>query len=659
MREWFTLAELLDVGSVALPTDMGAMSRLIEREGWRADARRSRRRDGQGGGWEYHVSLFPADVQARLVAREAGVAGEQPREIAAARVSALWDRFARLPERTKQEARERLAAVDRVDLLSRGMTRQVAVALVAREAGISTSTLWGWLRTAGEVPASDRLAALAPRHVGRTATADCHPQAWAFLCADYMRPEQPAFVACHRRLMDAAAAQGWAPIPSAKTLQRRIEREFPRAVRTLLRKGAEAAARTYPHQTRDRAVFRALEAVNADGHTFDVFVRWLDGTVSRPVLIAIQDLYSGMIVGWRLDRSESWHAVRLAIRDMAETFGLPERIWLDNGRAFASKWISGRQETRYRFKVRADEPEGVLTGLGIQVHWTTPYHGQAKPIERAFRDLAEQIAKHPACAGAYTGNKPTAKPENYGSAAVPFAEFQALVAAEIARHNARPGRRTATAKGRSLAETFRASYEHPHTLVRKASPVQLHELMLASEAITARQPDGSLHLADSRYWSEALVDHIGKKLVVRFDPDNLLEPVAAYTLDGRFIAQCECLESAGFNDIAAAREHARQRKAYLRALREARDLSMTMSAAELARLMPRAEPPSPPSPKVVKLVAAGGRRAPMPVDDVAPIGAADIGTLLRECEARGVVPFARREKEEGGRPTEWSARRPE
>ncbi|MDC7788008.1 transposase domain-containing protein [Rhodoplanes sp. TEM] len=656
MREWFTLAELLDVGSLALPTDMGALSRLVEREGWRADTRRCRRREGKGGGWEYHISKFPADVQAKLVAREMSD-DVDPAQARSARLSALWDRFATLSDRAKQEARDKLAAVDRIDLLSRGMARQVAVALVARETGVSASTLWGWLRAAAEVPASDRLAALAPRHAGRTATADCHPQAWAYLVADYLRPEQPAFSGSHGRMMQAAEAQGWAPIPSAKTLQRRIEKEFPRGLRTLLRKGSEAAARTYPAQTRDRSVFRAMEAVNADGHTFDVFVRWPDGTEARPVLIAVQDLYSGKIVGHRLDRSESWHAVRLAFRDAVESFGLPERAWLDNGRAFASKWMTGRQETRYRFKIRADEPEGILTGLGIQVHWATPYHGQAKPIERAFRDLTETISKHPACAGAYTGNKPTAKPDNYGSAAVPLAEFQALVAAEIARHNARPGRRTATAKGRSFDETFRESYEHPHTLVRKASPVQLHELMLAAEAVTARQPDGSLYLAESRYWSAALVDHIGKKLVVRFDPDNLLEPVAAYTLDGRFIAQADCIESAGFDDIAAAREHARKRKAYLRALREARDLSITLTAEDLARLAPRAAPAAPPpSPKVVRLVV-GGRRAAAAQAIAAPAeteAEPDLGTgvgaLLRECEARGVVPFARREKDEGGAP---------
>ncbi|PZX22172.1 bacteriophage Mu transposase [Rhodobacter capsulatus] len=65
---------------------------------------------------------------------------------------------------------------------------------------------------------------------------------------------------------------------------------------------------------------------------------------------------------------------------------------------------------------------------------------QAKPIERAFRDIADRLTRHPAFAGAYVGNKPTAKPENYGSRAIPLADFLAITAREIAEHNARPGR---------------------------------------------------------------------------------------------------------------------------------------------------------------------------------------------------------------------------
>jgi transposase InsO family protein len=628
MREWFTAAEILATGSAALPSDMRALNRLIDRERWHADERRARPRSGRGGGFEYHLQLLPAEVQAKLIAQQCA---DQTAH-GDARAHALWDRFERLSGRAKSEAQNKLAVVDRVELLAAGM----------REAAASTSAVWTWLRACEAVHRSDRLAALAARHAGRTKTAECHPQAWEFIKTDYLRPEQPAFDACYRRMIEAAGAQAWSPVPSMKTLRRRLQKEVPPALRVMMRNSAEAAARTFPHQDRDRSVFHAMQAVTADGHTFDVFVRWEDGTIARPVVVAVQDLYSGQIVGHRIDRSENWNTVRLAFADAIGSFGIPEQVYLDNGRAFASKMISGGQPTRYRFKVLADEPHGLLTKLGVRVNWVTPYHGQAKPIERAWRDFCEEIAKHPFCAGAYTGNAPGAKPENYGSKALKIEAFETFVAEQIARHNMRPGRRTGTAKGRSFNETFRASYQD--ALVRKAAPAQLRELLLAAEERSCRAPDGSIYFGDNRYWSERLVEEIGRKVVIRFDPQSLFLPVAVYARDGRFLCEAECIEKTGFNDVAASRLHAKKKQNYLRALREVRDMEVAMSIDDLARMLPAAEAPPAPRPAAIKLVVNATRPAAEP-SDVEWSGADSFGRAVRLLEQGTVLPFR---KEEGG-----------
>ena len=74
---------------------------------------------------------------------------------------------------------------------------------------------------------------------------------------------------------------------------------IPEHQRVLLRQGVDALRRMFPAQQRDRGVFHAMEAVNADGHTWDVFVKWPDQTVGRPHMVAFQDLYSGKILAWR------------------------------------------------------------------------------------------------------------------------------------------------------------------------------------------------------------------------------------------------------------------------------------------------------------------------------------------------------------------------
>ena len=95
--------------------------------------------------------------------------------------------------------------------------------------------------------------------------------------------------------------------------------------------------------------------------------------------------------------------------------------------------MTGGVPNRYRFKIKDDDPVGIMTLLmgRDRVHWTSVHggrgHGQAKPVERAFGvgGIGEIVDKHPAFAGAWTGNSPLAKPENYGSRAVPSRRFPA------------------------------------------------------------------------------------------------------------------------------------------------------------------------------------------------------------------------------------------
>ncbi len=633
IREWFTAAELLALGSPALPASMSGLSELIERQAWRADERRARIRFGQGGGFEYHYSLFPAEVQVAVLAAGAPVTAAP-----APRSSSLWADFERLGEKAKAEAGRRLAAVDKVEKLARGgLTRQLAVAMVAQEIGCGTRTLWNWVSAAGDVARADRLPALAPRHAGRTATAECDPRAWDAIVADYLRLEGTGFEACYDRLEELAKKEGWT-IPSAKTLRRRIDAEFPAEVQIFMRRGEKALANTYPAQRRDRSCFHALEAVNIDGHTWDVFVRWEDGEITRPTITAFQDLFSGTCLSHRIDKSENKVMVRLTIADLVTDWGIPRFVWLDNGRAFASKWISGQFRTRYRFKIRDDEPEGILKSLGVEeVRWTKPYSGRSKPIERMWKDFCERIAKHPACAGAYTGNSPMAKPENYGNAAIPIAEFRALVASEIAKHNARTGRKSATCKGRSFLETLSESLAQPGVMVRRATPEQRRMFLMAAEAVKVRGPSGVIELMGARYWAQDLIGHIGEKVIVRFDPQALAAGATVYTLDNRLICEAEALGDVAFDDADAARAHAKKQSEFRKAAKAYAEAESRMSIDELAAMLPKAEAQVPASPRVVQIPTRARRSAAA----VAPKEALDGDVFARGLEAleAGVIAF--------------------
>ena len=640
MSLWFTLDEILPHCGEALPNSMAGLSDFAVRHGWRKDAARARIRFGRGGGYEYHYTLLPLAVQASL-----GIGlGDTPDDDEAAiepRANALWQAFERASDKEKQRARERLDAVTAVLRMGNAAQRAVAVSVIAKERAIAPSSLWRWLGIAESVPKADRLPALMDRHGGGAAQAAIDPRAWDFIKADYLRPESARFSACYRRAQIAAAANGWGELPAEKTLLRRLRREVPQAMLDLARKGADAAKRIYPHQTRTRAHFGPLQAMNADGHRFDVFVKFEDGTIQRPHMVAFQDLRSGVIVGHRIDQTLSAELVRLAFADVVTRYAIPEKLWLDNGREFASKWLTGGMRHRFRFKVRPEDPKGIFTALVGEVHWTTPYHGQAKPIERAFRDLAEDISKHPEFAGAYTGHNPMAKPANYGNAAVPVDIFRAVVAREIEAHNNRRGRRGRDMHGRSFNEVLQESLNSAILPPRRASAEQRRMLLMAAEGVTARGETGEIHLHGNRFWHDRLPDVRGQKMVVRFDPQDLKAPLAVYDLAGKFYCEAECIAETGFDDIDAARDFNRTRKAWLKNQKDGLALERRMDIRQVADLSPKPDVTIPDPPRVIRLVANGAPRAP--VEDI--VDSEGFGAGIAMLEQSGVLPFR---KKEGG-----------
>jgi putative transposase len=598
MREWFTAAEIGQAfrgwrppqGEKVPPTTESGVIRRATSKAWR-----SRSRSAQGGGQEYHLSNLSALQQARLLkvfAPQPAPAAPASTDQSSEESSALWERFDRLPQSVKDEAARCLAALRQVLALQQagGASRVAALRAVAAQTGVSQRSLQRWFEQVAQVPEADWLPVLAPRYKGRTATAEIPPDAWEVFKADYLRNEQPAASACYYRLERIAAARGWT-LPSLRTFERRIERDIPPAVRTLAREGEDALKRAYPPQKRSRAHFLPLQAVNADGHKFDVFVRFLNGTVARVVLLGWQDLYSGKILSWRLDMAENRDLIRLSFGDLVDQYWAPDHIYFDNTRAFASKWLTGGMPNRFRFKVKEEDPEGVLTALGCTVHWVKPYSGQSKPIERAWRDLVEAIARHPRCAGAYTGSNPTAKPANYGAAAVPFEEFEALVAEEITYHNARTGRDTEVCGKRlSFDEAFMEAL--PRAIRRPLSAAQRRLLLLAAEGVTAHRDDASVTLHGNRYWCEALsrAGIKGRKVAVRFDPEDLTKSIHVYHLDGRFIASADRLETVGFDNAAAAKEHEAARRRMMKATKEQADQLVRMDAVQVAAMIPRTLP---------------------------------------------------------------------
>lgn len=609
IKEWMTPAEIAAAKLPTMPTSKSSIISIAKKQGWATRKNLkgeplARRNSSKGGGLVYHYSLLPDFVQPFVVQAIA------PKQVAKKKSKKknhveAWRFYEGLPDARKAKAKNklRIMTIIRTLHLQNGMLKDDAVSHIASCEGVSARTIYSWFDAVAGVDHCDWLPFLVDRRGGTRAQVECDPTAWQALKVDYLRAEKPSFTSSYRRTKEVCEKQGW-KIPSERTLYRRLLAEVPKPVIILRRDGMEALKHSYPPQRRDRSMFRAMEAINADGHIWDVNVKFPDGVEDRPVMVAIQDLYSNKILGWRIDRTENTDLVRLAFGDVFAKWGIPKHAWLDNGRAFASKYITGRQTSRFRFKIKQEEPSGILTSLNIKVHWTLPYSGQSKPIERAFRDLCDTIAKHPMFHGAYTGNSPHNKPANYGKRVVDFNDFVHIVHQGILRYNAQPGRRTRVCGGsKSFDDVFFASYEEDK--IRKATPGQLHECLLAVETVSTDRRSGTINLYGNRYHDEIMFSHIGTKVMVRFDPDCLHKEIYVYRLDGSFIGTVACIEDAGFGDTKAARIHGRKRRQYIKHTKKQAELISDLTLDDLIKMQPDLEEEDAPEAKTIQLVNIG------------------------------------------------------
>jgi putative transposase len=611
---WFTAAELADLALPGLPK---AKRKINEdhapRWAYQVDAAGvplARKRVARGGGLEFHIDVLPAAARAELAKRGVAVVADVSATFETT-LGARWSWYEGLSDEAKAKAQYRAGVIAKVEALElAGMNRSAAVPSVAAgEPKLGASTLWAWLGLVEGVQPSDRLPFLAPQHRGGGVEAEIDDEHWNLLVSDYLRPGKHSFSSCYYRLLKKIAPLGLT-LPHERTLRRKLERDIDPRVIIMRREGAEALRRTLPPQERTVSGLRAMELVNIDGHKWDVFVKWPDGSVSRPLMIGIQDVYSRKILAWSTGKTESAVETRLAFAHLFERYGIPSACLMDNGRAFASKWITGGAASRFRFKIRDEEPLGILTALGIKIHWAQPYRGSSKPIERAWRDFCDTIAKHPAFDGAYTGNKPDAKPENYGSKAVPLDRFLEVVEAGIAAHNARPGRRTEMGKGlHSLDQVFAESYATAS--IGKATPEQLRLALLAADDVTADRKSGAISLHGNRYWTEDLAHVAGDRVTVRFDPDQLHAPIHVYSREGEYLCSAPVWEATGFLDVAAAKDRARLERNYKNSVKAKIAAEQLLDASDVAALLetPIGADIDLPAPAAARLVRHRGQTA--------------------------------------------------
>lgn len=628
--DWYTAQQIADLNLSSLPNTKAGVINRAKKELWI-----NRKRSGRGGGVEYAFESLPKEVQdeihiiaARAAAKAQAKAAkdsqpalvDKPNE-ANYLPEVIWSGWEDATAKQKARATEKVGgcfAVD--DLVNTGMGVVEAIETVAADTDVSTGSLKRWYYKVRNFERSDWLPILLGNYQpSKSRQADFDEQAWEAFKADYLRLERPQMGTCYERLKLIAAEHNWT-IPSLSSIKRKLEREVPMTQRVLLRQGERALADMYPALVRSVETLEAMEWINGDGYQHNAFVRWHNGDIVRPKTWLWQDIRTRKILAYRTDLSENSDTIRLALMDLVSRYGIPRKLTIDNTRAAANKWMTGGVPNRYRFKVKEDDPMGIIPLLGIELFWTSVQfgqgHGQAKPIERAFSHggLGETIDKHPLLAGHHAGANVLDKPDNYhgGKDGASYEDFITALEQGIELWNNRVKRDTEICQGvYSFSQVFERDYAN--ATVRRATSEQMRLLMLMSEAVTLK-PNGTFSLScggkvfgqKNRYEAVDLIGSTHKKVVVKFDPERLHDTVWVYSLDGRFLAEAVCTEKVAFGDKATGREHDKARKQYVKSEKAMAKAQQGMGIKELAELMPEAKEEAVSMPSIIEIMVAEG-----------------------------------------------------
>jgi hypothetical protein len=353
---------------------------------------------------------------------------------------------------------------------------------------------------------------------------------WQIFLSFFLDQRQYPLARCHfytRRYLHKMLPELEDTLPSAHSFYRRVLRDVPIPLRVLGREGEKAYNdRCAPYIRRVMDDMRSDEWWVADCHTMDVISDAGDGRAHRLYLVAFFDPRSYTFVGCGLyDKPSSQATLATLGKCIRKRKNRPKNLYVDNGREFLTYDVGGPGH-RARKKNRDEKlPPPVLERLGIKMVNALPRNAQAKLIERAFRDVKDQISR---LFPTFTGGNVTEKPEQL-------------------KYNLKKGKRVAD---RELSETIeilldgyfnRQPYGGMVVKDRGKPRMQVYEENLDERRVTGEEELNLMLMRSSRpqtinkrgvwlrigdeqfeFFNEATQNYLfGAKVYYRYDPEDL------------------------------------------------------------------------------------------------------------------------------------------
>lgn len=363
----------------------------------------------------------------------------------------------------------------------------------------------------------------------------------------------------YEKLTLVANVNKWEKIPSYQTVTRYItylmEDEGMKNAHFLASKGSrEYKNKVMVKGSRDTSGLKVMQIVMGDEHTFDCWVAYKqpNGKVIpiKPHLAAWVDMRSRAIMGDVLCKDANSDILKQSLLKMmySEPGGIPEYLYIDNGKDYTAKTMTGRDRNDRSGMDFDDTTKGFYKSIGIKDdHRALPYEPWSKgQIERFFRTVCNRFTKwFKSYTGTLTGSKTSDKVtkdikrmcENGELLTMEeFYEEWHKWLTEVYMHTEHGGLKKAK-------ETHKTPYDCFMNEERyfKAAPPKSYAtlLMMKSENVLVRNI--GIVRWGFEYRSDELCDYIGRKMDIKYDPDDM-STLYVFDKNGKKVCEAYCQE---------------------------------------------------------------------------------------------------------------------
>lgn len=455
---YLSAAEIAEAGErlkiKAMPWSKRRVQDHIDRYGWLASPL-ARKRSGKegGGGFEYHISLLPNELQSAIHAeatRELVVVSQQAKKTQEiARREKLST--AALTARQRDVMNARSAILSAIDMyqISNGLSQRQAIqAFVAEPAAldvfasviatandrasgkatVSRATIYEWIKLRD----TTGIGALAP--LPTKEKRDVPTWFWQFL-RFYAQPQKPCLTDALEKFKDALPAH---IMPPNYDQVRRLMARLGNVEKHRGREGSLTLKSRMAYTLRSTEELLPGCVYTADGKTFDAEIAHpIHGQPFRPEITSIVDVATRRCVGFSFGLAENTIGVVDALRFACEHHGIPAIFYVDRGPGFKNDVLD-------------NQLTGVTERLGITKLHSLPQNSQARgiierfngsvwnPLAKEYETFIGEEMDRQARQRSFKATRKDIKLTGTSSRLPSWHEFMAACVNAIASYNAKP-----------------------------------------------------------------------------------------------------------------------------------------------------------------------------------------------------------------------------